>query len=195
METIYPVFIIYSNWNIDKMKAFLLKYDIDGVCMLKMIYDNSGSETNKTIAILSNNLYDKLIAEEYNVYKYNVDFKIKRYKLGDFLLPPKDKSDNLFIPIIKKTTETYVTDIINNKLSLFAKFDIIPYYSWKIKCPLSSTGIDNGVLLGCFIFFKKTINIYNIGIIKFLLHNTYWEETGGKKYDNMIKCYWAKHKK
>src|SRR5438105_1723655 len=134
-NTDYPIYIIYSNWSIDKISKFLKEYQSDGVSMLKIIYDNVGNETNKTITILSHQLYQLLVEHNYHTYRFEVDFKIKKYKLGDYLLPPADKSQNLFVPIIKKTTEVYVTQKLNDKLMTLAHFGILPYDSWKLKCP------------------------------------------------------------
>ena len=189
----YPIYIIYSCWSKERLETFLKGYDPDGVSMLKLIFDANGAETNRTIAILSDKLYQLLIENNYYTCQFFIDFKIKKYKLGDYLLPPKDKSTNLFVPIIKKTTEVYVTQTLNNKLTELAHFGIIEHNSWKLKCPITSR--DNGqVILGCFIFFKKEIDIQDIGVVRFLLNNTTWENTGSYKYDNMLKCYWAKHK-
>lgn len=189
----YPIYIIYSNWSIDKISKFLKEYQADGVSLLKIIYDNVGNETNKTIAILSDSLYQLLVEHHYHTYRFEIDFKIKKYKLGDYLLPPSDKSHNLFVPIIKKTTEVYVTQKLNDKLTALSQYGIIAADSWKLKCPISSRG-DGQVILGCFIFFKKEIDLFNIGVVRFLLNNTRWESDGTNKYDNMLKCYWAKHK-
>jgi len=193
MERDYPIYIIYSSWSIDKIATFLKSYDPDGVSMLKLIYDQNNFETNKTIAILSDHLYQLLVDHNYHIYRFETDFKIKKYKLGQYLLPPPDKSHNLFVPIIKKTTEVYVTEKLQEKLLNLANFGILPPDSWKLKCPILSRG-DGQVILGCFIFFKKEIELYTIGVVRFLLNNTTWEQDGGNKYDNILKCHWAKHK-
>jgi hypothetical protein len=193
MDRDYPIYIIYSSWSIDKITTFLKSYDPDGVSMLKIVYDNSSQETNKTIAILSDRLYQLLVDHNYHIYRFEIDFKVKKYKLGDYLLPPADKSTNLFVPIIKKTTEVYVTQKLNDKLVDLANFGIIEHDAWKLKCPISSRG-DGQVILGCFIFFKKEIDTFNIGVVRFLLNNTTWEANGNHNYDNMLKCHWAKHK-
>jgi hypothetical protein len=176
-----------------KLSNFLKEFDPQGVSMLKIILDANSNETNKTIAILSDHLYQLLVEHNYHTYRFEVDFKIKKYKLGMFLMPPEDKSHNLFVPIIKKTTEVYVTDKINQKLIELANFGILPHDSWKLKCPISSRN-DGQVSLGCFIFFKKEIDLFNIGVVRFLLNGTRWEDDGDNKYDNVLKCRWANHK-
>jgi hypothetical protein len=185
------IYIIYSSWSIDKIRNFLNTITNDCIGLLKIIYDNEGNETNKTIAVIKNELYNNLKEKGYTEFNYTLDFKIKIYKLPDFILPPEDRSSALFIPTIKKLTETYVTDIINNKLLELAKVNIIPIDSWKLKCPITSrfTGF---VKQGCFIIFNSNINIYSIATIRFLLNNTYWEDNEVKKYNNMVKCHWAK---
>jgi len=155
MEDHYPViYIIYSNWSIEKINQFLDNIIPDCVGLLKILYDSNGNETNKTISVVKEELYDRLVTMGHNTFSYELDFKIKKYKLGEFLLPPPDKSNNLFIPTIKKVTELYVTDIINSKLIALANVGIIEQNSWIIKCPKISrkTGI---VKQGCFIFFKN----------------------------------------
>jgi hypothetical protein len=87
----------------------------------------------------------------------------------------------------------YVTQKLNEKLVELANFGILDHDSWKLKCPISSRG-DGQVILGCFIFFKQEVDLFNVAIVRFLLNNTTWEQNGSHKYDNMLKCYWAKHK-
>jgi hypothetical protein len=194
LTTTYPtIYVIYSSWCIEKIHVFLTNIGGDGsVGLLKIIYDNLSNESNKTIAVIKEHLYDKLIQLGYGNNNYNIDFKIKIYNLGDFLLPLPDRSNNLFIPTIKKVTETYVTEIVHNKLLALSNVGIIKENSWTIKCPIMSreTGI---VKQGCFIFFKD-VSIYDIATVRFLINNTFWDDKSDKKYDNMIKCHWAKYK-
>ena len=187
------IFIIYSSWSIETMLKFLNGFMPDAVCMTKIMLDASLNETNKTIIVMKPELYYLLIQQGYGVTRFEIDFKIKKYKFNDLILQPQDKSSNLFIPIIKPTTESVVISIINQKLELLADFNVIPKKSWRLKCPLNSreTGF---VKLGCFIFFKPEIFPYTIGIVKFLLNNTHWDDAAGNKYDNIIKCHWAKYR-
>lgn len=191
MNESYNVFICYSSWSIETLLNFLNGYMQNAVGLTKIIKDFCDNETNKTIVVMKPELYDILLQHGYGVTRFEIDFKIKKYKFNENILPPADKSCNLFIPITKKTTETIVNSIINKKLEILAEFDIIPKKSWRIKCPINSR--ENGFIkLGCFIFFKSEISLYNIGIVKFLLNNTHWDEEGDNKYNNIIKCYWAK---
>ena len=193
MEDSYPViYIIYSNWSIEKITQFLDNIQSNGIGLLKILYDSNGNETNRTIAVIKEELYNQLVTMGYNTFSYSVDFKIKKYSLGSYLLPPADKSNNLFIPTIKQVTETYVTGIIDDKLKTLANVGIIEPNTWVIKCPKISR--DTGIVKqGCFIFFKN-VPIHNIATVRFLINNTFWNENEEKKYDNMIKCHWAKYK-
>ncbi len=186
----YPVYIIYSNWSIDKIKSFLINIMPDSISFIKIIYDSMYNETNKTIVVLKEELYNLLIEQGYGVTRFEIDFKIKKYKFNENILPPAD-TRNLFIPIIKQTTEYVVTSIIESKLDELSKFKIIPEKSWRIKCPINSRETGR-VKLGCFIFFRADINVEVVSIVKFLLNNTYWIEGEEKKYDNIVKCYWAR---
>lgn len=191
----YPIYIIYSGWSIEKIYNFLNDTMKNSVCMMKIIYDSSFNETNKTIAVLNPELYDILINNGYSITRFELDFKIKKYKFKENIFPPPDKSSNLFIPIFKTTTETLATTIINKKLENLAQFGILPNKSWRIKCPINSR--ENGyVKLGCFIFFKSDLSESNISVVRFLLNNTHWNfnESNNNKYDNIIKCNWARHK-
>lgn len=187
----YPIYIIYSSWSLDTIRNFLLNLMPDSISIMKIIYDYSYNETNKTIIVMKEELYNLLIDQGYGVSRFEIDFKIKKYKFNENILPSGEKTNNLFIPIIKKTTETIVTSVINKKLEELAEFKIIPEKSWRLKCPINSRETGN-VKLGCFIFFRNDITIYNISIVKFLLNNTHWIDNEDNKYDNTIKCYWAR---
>lgn len=193
-KSLYPtIYVIYSSWSIEKINNFLIEIGgNNSVGLLKIIYDNLSNESNKTIAVIKESLYDKLILLGYGNTNFKIDFKIKIYKLGPFLLPLPDRSCNLFIPTIKQVTENYVTKVINDKLLSLANVGIIKENSWVIKCPIMSR--ENGLVKqGCFIFFKD-VSIYDIAAVRFLMNNTFWDDTIDKKYDNMIKCHWAKYK-
>src|SRR4029079_7146837 len=109
----YPIFIIYSNWSLDTVTNFLNGILPNQICMMKIIYDNLSQETNKTIAVLTYRLYYLLIEQGYGKSQFHIDFKIKKYRFKDNILPPADKSTNLFIPVCKQTTELIVTDNLN----------------------------------------------------------------------------------
>jgi len=189
----YPIYIIYSSWSLDRIRAFLSNFMPNSVSIMKIIYDSSLNETNKTIVLLKEELYNLLIDEGYGISRFEIDFKIKKYKFNNNILPPEGSSYNLFIPIIKKTTENQVTAIINKKLDELAEFKIIPEKSWRLKCPIDSR--ESGLVkLGCFIFFRNDVNIASISVVKFLLNNTYWIDNQDTKYDNTIKCNWARPK-
>lgn len=187
----FSIYIIYSSLSIEAMLNFLNGFMPNAVCLTKIIYDAYFNETNKTIVVMKPELYELLLENGYGVTRFEIDFKIKKYKFNENILAPLDKSSNLFIPIIKKTSESVVNAIVNKKLESLADFNIIPKNSWRLKCPINSRE-DGCVKLGCFIFFKSEISEYNIGVVKFLLNNTYWDAEGENKYDNTIKCYWAK---
>lgn len=186
-----PIYIIYSSWSIEKIKAFLGEN-----CMLKIVFDINGNETNKTIAVMHDILYKKLEFEGYNAPQYGVDFIIKKYRLGNYILQPTNKSSNLFIPTIHPNTELYITSIINKKLQQLVSFNIIPDNCWKLKCPIDNR-INGQVKLGCFVFFKDDITNYTKGVVRFLLNKTHWNDDipSLDKYDNIFKCYWANNKK
>lgn len=188
------IYIIYSNWSLDTITTFLNNILPDQIGLMKIVYDSAYNETNKTIAVLSSALYERLLEQGYGASRFEIDFKIKQYKFNDNILPPKDKSRNLFIPITKQTTESSITTVINKKLEVLARYDIIPLQSWRLKCPIDSR--EGGLVkLGCFIFFKADVTDQQIGVVRFLISHTYWDDDKkNTKYDNMIKCYWTKPK-
>src|SRR5206468_942537 len=95
-------------YSIEKLLNFLNSYMQNAVCLTKIIFDLNLNETNKTIVVMKPALYHLLIQHGYGITRFEIDFKIKKYKFNDNILPPLDKSSNLFIPIIKQTTETVV---------------------------------------------------------------------------------------
>ncbi len=116
------IYIIYSSYSIEKLLNFLNGYMQGGVCLTKIVKDVFFNETNKTIVVMKPELYQLLIQNGYGVTRFEIDFKIKKYKFNENILAPLDKSTNLFIPIIKQTTETVVNTIINQKLEQLANF-------------------------------------------------------------------------
>ncbi len=187
----YPIFIIYSNWSIDTVVNFLNGILPNQIGMMKIIYDNLSQETNKTIAVLTFKLYEMLIEQGYGKSQFHIDFKIKKYRFKDNILPPEDKSHNLFIPVCKQRTEFVVTENLNRKLEDLAAFGILPPQSWRIKCPIDDR--ESGIVkLGCFIFFRN-VDVYTIAIVKFLLNNTHWDDDkNNHTYHNILKINWAR---
>lgn len=187
----YPIYIIYSGWTIENIICFFKKWkDETHFGFFKILYDYNGNQTNKTIVVISDSLYADLMRHGYGQKNYGSDFYIKNYYI-DNLLPPANKSSNLFIPTTIKNTKNSVIEILNINLNNMAMFNIIKRNSWELKFPIDSYN-DTYLKMGCFILFKNESAI-NIGVVRFLLNNASWYDTNGKLplYNNIIKCEWA----
>ena len=84
----YPIYIIYSSWSLDTIRNFLLNLMPDSISIMKIIYDYSYNETNKTIIVMKEELYNLLIDQGYGVSRFEIDFKIKKYKFNENLENP-----------------------------------------------------------------------------------------------------------
>lgn len=183
----FPVFLIHSNYSIPDLDDFFSKYGTVGY--LRMVYDNNGAETDRTIAILGEDVYNTLCANGYN-NRNNLGVKISRFTLNDSHFPPEKKNTALFIPVpvqFRTTHQKMVRGTINRKLEHLAQWGIIPADSWSIASPVVSR--ETGELKnGCFVSFNNVL-LENIAMARVILTDCYWNDTPEKL---VFKCFWAR---
>jgi len=193
-----PVFLIHSRQSLVRLDDFLSEYGTVG--FLRIVYDNKGEETDRTIAILNPDVYDTLCKEGYNKRTYGQGFVIAPYKLNDHDIPASDgRAPALFVPVPKSLCENDVTVMreINDKLKHLVEWKIIPDKSWEVKAPLQSRE-KGGIRGGCYITFKD-VPVETIALIRILLTDTYWPNEDGdedekedkKAEKSIFRCFWA----
>lgn len=183
------LYIIYSRWSLSRIdKKIKLLGDIG---LLRIICD-AGKETNRTLALLENDVYNKLCEEGYADKKGNKGFNIVRFNEKVLDLPSKGCSRNLFIPVpeIFRKDDMKTIDIIDDKLKHLVGWEVLPKDSWHVNALLESRE-KGAISSGCFIVFDNKIEITTIAKVKMLITDTLWplvEEDIEREY---FKCMWA----
>ena len=183
------LYIIYSKWSLARIDKELSFYGLIG--LLRIIRDKTG-ETNRTLALLENDIYDKLSAKGYTNKKSNKGFSIARFKEKAIELPSKGFTRNLFIsvPEVFRKDDIKTTDIIEDKLKHLVEWDILPKDCWRINAILKSR--EKGCISsGCFIVFDNEIDLVTIAKVRMLITDTLWPLVSENTEREQFKCLWA----
>lgn len=190
----FPVYVIYSKMSIPKMDNYVRKYGPVG--FLNVVKDKVG-DTNRTIAILSEETFDRLIESGHGTDRKDRrnrnPLTVAPFKLKKSNFPSYNKTRTLFVPIptaFKSDVDNeYVEDkikkCVEEKLKHLVSWNIIPDNSWRITIPLKSR--ESGEIRNsCFISFPREVKTPAVAMTKVLLHDTYWPN------DNIFRCFWSR---
>lgn len=195
----FPVYLIYSKWSLLQLDNFLK--DFGDVGFLRIVYDNDGKETDRTIAILPDTAYDALCEDGYGDAKqgnrsYGRGFRVTPYLLRDSSYPGEGRTKTLFVPVPKTlgTDDSQVIAAVVDKLKHLAEWGIVEDNSWSVNVPLKSRE-KGGVRSGCFVSFKRDVAIDQIAMVRTLLTDTYWPEQSDTEERAVFRCFWARDRK
>lgn len=195
----FPVYMIHSRESLQQLDNRLSDYGEAG--FLRIVYDNNGKDTNRTIAILQQSTYDALCRDGYGESEdeprtYGQDFRIAPFRLDKNCFPGPGRNKNLFIPVPKSLSDNdgLVKTAIIDKLKHLAEWDIIEDGSWSVNVPLQSRE-KGGVKGGCYISFRRDVPDARIAMVRILLTDTYWPETDDDSNRPIFKCFWSRDRK
>lgn len=191
---VFPVYLVHSRWSLTKLDAFLS--DFGDVGYLRIVYDNAGSETDRTIAVLPQATFDELCNEGYDRRQYGKGFVISPFLLKDNNFPGEGRTKTLFVPVPKNLSadDETVVNTITDKLKHLAEWGIVPVESWSVNAPLKSRE-KGGIRGGCFISFKRDVPLECLAMVRVLLTDTYWPEYGVEEERAVFRCFWARDRK
>lgn len=187
----FPVYLIYSPWSLNRIDSFLSKYGDVG--FLRIIYDRDGNETNRTIAIISDEAYVELCKDGFNRQR-DTELIITPFILKDNNFPYKGYTTSLFVPVPSdlRSDDTFVVNTVNDKIQHLSSWGIIDDDSWTVSAPLKSR--EKGAIRGsCFVSFKKEVPLQRRAMIRLLLTDTYWNES--EKAQTIFNCFWSRARK
>jgi hypothetical protein len=195
----FPVYMIYSKWSLQQMDTFLKDYGDVG--FLRIVYDNDGKETDRTIAIIPHDAYEALCDEGYGDTKqggraYGRGFRITPYVLRDNNFPGEGRTRTLFVPVPKTLggDDSQVIAAVVDKLTHLSEWGIVEDHSWSVNVPLKSRE-KGGVRGGCFVSFKRDVPTDRIAMVRVLLTDTYWPEQADSEERSVFRCFWARDRK
>jgi hypothetical protein len=177
--------------------------DFGDVGFMRIVYDNDGIETNRTIAILEHNVYLSLCKQGYGDSKIengtrgqNRLFRVSPFYLNEKCLPGDGRTKNLFIPVPRNYAVNYdlVVSAVTDKLKHLSEWGIIDDDSWSINVPLKSRE-KGDVKGGCFISFNNDISVQNIAMVRILLTDTYWPPQNENEERPVFRCFWSRERK
>jgi hypothetical protein len=186
------LYIIYSKWSLSRIARELEIYG--GIGLLRIVCD-SGKETNRTLALLEDDVYDKLSDKGYTSKKSNKGFNIAKFNEKALDLPSKNFTKNLFVPVpeIFRKDDMKTIDIIDDKLKHLVEWDVLPKNSWYVNAILKSRE-KGAISSGCFIVFDNEIEIGTIAKVKMLITDNFWPAVSEDIEREQFKCLWARKK-
>lgn len=88
-----------------------------------------------------------------------------------------------------RSTPTYTADMyrkyINDKLTLYAKYGVIPDRSWTLEIPIINNKVGSPIVGHCIVEFDLNVSVESIAMARVLLDHDSWPHTGKK-----IQCNW-----
>lgn len=186
------LYIIYSKWSLTRIDKELSLYG--GIGLLRIICDG-GKETNRTLALLEDDVYDKLSDKGYTNKKTSKGFNIAKFNEKALDLPSKGFTKNLFVcvPEIFRKDDMKTIDIIDDKLKHLVEWDVLPKDSWYVNAVLKSRE-KGAISSGCFIVFDNEIELLTIAKVKILITDNYWPAVSEDIEREQFKCLWARKK-
>lgn len=183
------LYIIYSRWSLSRIDRELSSFGKIG--LLRIICDG-GKETNRTLALLEDDVYNKLSAKGYADKKMNKGFSIAKFNEKALELPSKGCNRNLFVcvPEIFRKDDLKTIDIIDDKLKHLVEWDILPKDSWHVNALLKSRE-KGSISSGCFIVFDNDVSITTIAKVKILITDNFWPSISLDIEREQFKCLWA----
>lgn len=182
------IYIIYSKWTLRRIDEAISKYGKVG--LLRIINDGV-KETNRTLVLMENEVYFKLINAGYSG-KNNKGLSITAFNEKALDFPGKNFNSNLFVtvPEVFKSDDLNVIKIVEGKLKHLVEWDILPDNCWTINVPVKSRE-KGGISSGCFIIFDKEIEISVISKARMLLTDNNWPATSEQDEKEAFKCVWG----
>ena len=182
------LYIIYSRWSLPRIDRFISDYGKIG--LLRVVNDGS-KETNRTLSLMENEAYGKLVASGYSG-KNNKGFSISPFNDKALESPGKNYNSNLFVPVPEclKSDDLKVIDMIEFKLKHLVDWEILPDNCWNINALLKSRE-KGGISKGCFIIFGKELEISTISKARMLLTDNTWPALTDGDQKEVFKCMWG----
>lgn len=183
------LYIIYSKWSLSRIDKQIKLFGKIG--LLRIICDG-GKETNRTLALLENDVYDRLCEKGYDNKKGNRGFSISRFNEKALDLPQKGCSRNLFIPVpeVFRKDDMKTIDIIDDKLKHLVEWEVLSENSWHVNALLESRE-KGAISSGCFIVFDSTVELVTIAKVKLLITDNFWPLVSEDLEREQFKCLWA----
>ena len=193
----YTIAIIFSNWALHKVYDFLTDYlnaRKEEIAMGKVERykdKNTGKmkDSNRTIILMKQSLFDRAIEAGLDMAQPNLDFKIAEFIITDKCYPRDNQSHNLFIQIPKNLSSTECEILVKEKLDILSNFNLISNTNYYLRIPLESriTGIHKGFAL---LNFKDNVDIRTRVYVKTLLHNSFLYFLGNEMC--YLPVFWQK---
>jgi len=183
------LYIIYSNWSLIRIDKEIKNFGDIG---LLRIICSEGKETNRTLALLENDVYYKLCEKGYSAKKNGKGFSIARFNEKALDSPPKGCSRNLFVPVpeIFRKDDMKTIDIIDEKLKHLVEWEVLSENSWHVNALLESR--EKGeISSGCFIVFDNKVDLKTIAKVKVIITDTCWPKVSSDLEREQFKCLWA----
>ncbi len=196
----FPVYIIYSRLSLQQLDKFFERFGDVG--FMRIMYDKTGAETNRTIALVNEGCYNALKAKGYALCQFDEkvikdDVKITKFVMSPQMVQSDKTVRKLYIPVPTQLNddESFVNDSIEDKLLHLVAWSIIPLHCWKITIPVKSRE-KGGVKGGCQISFDKDVELERIAMVRLLMTDTYWPNRNTDNEERPVfKCYWHRGRK
>lgn len=194
----YQVYMLRSVETLVDIEKFLRQYGAND-CQLRVVYDRNGSDTNGTIALITHEIFEKLVKDGFDRPGHNRFIVVSPYELRDNCYPGEHHVNSLFVPIPSslQSDHHYVRDAVNSKLNSLVKWGILADDSWQLVIPLGSreTGRTKG---RCYVNFNPEVTLSQRALARVVITDTYWPvltdypDNQDTEDTPIFKCFWSR---
>ncbi len=185
----YKFYFIKTKHTLDWLEQLLYIHGYGNTQnVLKVIRDNKGHETDRTIAFLDEHMYTLLLQQN------RLDLKIEPFIVPKTFYPDETLyTYNFCIPFPEHSSpsstsqrnQLYIKQI-EHKLAPFITQGLIPRDSYKVTIPVISREKNQTKNLAFFIF-HSCISKDILCVIRYILDGTTWDDCTVP-----FRCHWAK---
>jgi hypothetical protein len=201
----YPLFIVYSRKSVDYITNFLGNYGAlghDGVYGVHVCYDMNGNETNRSLVLCEEDIYEDLVAQGYEKTDQRLpnrqnEFLIDRYRFfPDNHHPKNEQTYNFFIklppvthPAFTDCKASHFVSQLERVLNELVRAKVLPDHGYHLNVPMESrtTGKHRGV---AYVTFDKNVDRNAIAAARVYIDHFNVENTKGDTFF-VVRCLYA----
>ena len=189
----YQLCSVISSLSLTTLSETFSTFGDGKIGPLKVVKNQKGQETNRTIALVSISVYESLIYAGYD--KKTGEIFVAPYQIKEKDLPAEGFTPDIYINL---PTDFYLSGNQARQqllllLSQINSYGIVPPESFIIQVPLISRETDQPKGY-CFVRFQPAVDRKLILVIKLALSGSVWYSITSRIIWEQIRCSWSRER-
>jgi hypothetical protein len=158
--------------------ASFVEASLEQIPYVRIVYDSTGGETNRSLIVMSNRIYQNLLEAGFSheTKETRQNFRVKRYEPGLTDFPRKGFGPSIAVEVPQELQGLTrgVESSIGKRLKFMAGLGILAPDSWRVIMPMTSRREGRGTGK-CFISFQHGVPLKDIVMTRLLLDDSLWD--------------------